>query len=326
MKKSYHSVEKPYNADVVILALNRPQLTIEAAQSALSQVDVDVTVWIIDQGSELDSLALLRSFADVNKTVHLEELQENIGVAAGRNFGMSLGTADYIVSLDDDAEFENSLTLANAIEIMTGEPSLAVLTTRLINSFTGKDDYAYWAFARQLLERREETFFVTRFVGAGHIIRRTCLDEVEGYDERLFFYWEELDLAYQFINQGYRIIYAGSVRILHKHDSHQPAWLKWEGERYYYYVRNALILDYKFYCSRLRLIPLAIGYTIKGVKNHVLNHALRGVFDAVGMARQTTCNRLSQAAREYIQAHDVVHRGGVIGRIKNEVLESGVKP
>lgn len=310
--------------DVVILSLNRAGMTIAASNSALEQSGVDVTVWIVDQGSDANHLEQLRRHTGQNNTVNLTELEENIGVAAGRNLGMSLGTAEFIVSLDDDAEFEDRSMASKGITYFADDPSLAIVSMRIINYFSKKDDLPYWSFARQLIVRRDETFLVTRFLGGGHILRRKCLDDPIRYDDRLFFYWEELDLSYQLINHGYHILYAGDVRILHKNRSSELPWLKWAGKRYYYYVRNALYLDYKYRCSLLHMLSFAGGYAIKGFKNRVLGHALRGIVDGIRMALRTQCHGLNEAARTYIQDYDEAYRGSWIDRLRLEAFESGL--
>src|SRR5512140_2141820 len=102
--------ESKPNIDVVILSWNREQDTLEAIRSALSQVDVFVHVWVVDQGSELACLTELRE-CQKRGEIYLEELGRNVGVAEGRNIAMAPGSSPYIVSLDNDAVFEDVNTL-----------------------------------------------------------------------------------------------------------------------------------------------------------------------------------------------------------------------
>ncbi|MGH7212458.1 MAG: glycosyltransferase family 2 protein, partial [Acetobacteraceae bacterium] len=85
-----------YDADVVILALDRPAETEAAIASALGQRGVRHHVVVVDQGSRPAMLARLeRAVAGRNAT--LVALGCNLGVAAGRNRGAAIGRGRTIV-------------------------------------------------------------------------------------------------------------------------------------------------------------------------------------------------------------------------------------
>ena len=75
----------PYDADVVILAMDRARETVEAIASARAQNGVSKHVWIADQGSDPENLAILKAAVEGAPDATLVRLDRNWGVAGGRN-------------------------------------------------------------------------------------------------------------------------------------------------------------------------------------------------------------------------------------------------
>ena len=99
-------------------------------------------------------------------------------------------------------------------------------------------------FARAATVTLAVAFLASRFVGAGHAIRRKVFEAVGGYDDCLFFCGEEMDLCYRMLNAGYRIEYVPDVTILHKASPDRR--VEWDTLRYYFSMRNGLYTAHKF--------------------------------------------------------------------------------
>jgi GT2 family glycosyltransferase len=307
--------------DVVILSLDRPELTVETIENVLDQDRIQAHIWVVDQGSSQETITSLRQTAMTNPQITLKELGVNIGVPAGRNAGIRAGTSPIVVSIDNDAIFHSPSDLASAVEILENKPEVAVISFRIENYFTGKLDMSSWVFPKTLLPKSHESFLGTRFTGGAYAMRRNAFEASRGYDESLFFYWEELDLAYQFIQQGFVISYEPSIVVRHKVAPEKRT--NWKDKRFYYLVRNALYLDWKYFGSRSKLTTLAAGYLVKGLCNGVLSQAIAGIRDGMRMAgRLNLSDRviLSSEALAYIWQNDLKHRGNVWQRMMREVL------
>ncbi len=315
---------RPVNSviDVVILSWNRLENTLEAISSVRDQVGVAPRIWVVDQGSEPDCIGVLREWAKRDSRIRLRELGRNLGVAAGRNRAMALGSAEYIVAIDNDAVFQDKHALGLVAERFREDPELAVVAFRIKNYHTGQDDRLLWVYPRQLLGKSAQSFRCARFAGCGHGIRRSVLAKTRGYDERLFFFWEELDLSYQLIELGYRILYDPTIVVLHKVSPERRT--SWKGDRFYFLVRNALYLDWKYFRSPLRIVRMAIGYQFKGLRNGVVNQAVSGTLDAFSMMRMPRKERrrpLSKQALGYLWENDLSYRGSEWRRLWTEVFE-----
>ena len=187
--------DAPYDVDVVILALDRAEDTVAAICSALAQTGVTRHVFVLDQGSRPENLAVLAGAVAGHRDASLVVLGGNYGVAGGRNRGAALGHGRVIVGLDNDAEFAVPDTLARLVAALDAAPEIGAIGCRIVTFATGADDLSSWGYARRLLPRAGESFDTATFVGAGHAIRRAAWADAGGYDEALFFCWEELDFC-----------------------------------------------------------------------------------------------------------------------------------
>jgi GT2 family glycosyltransferase len=276
--------EGPYDADVVILALDRARDTAAAIRSALAQTGVTRHVFVLDQGSAPETLAVLSKEVAGRRDATLVALWRNHGVGGGRNRGAALGHGRVIVGLDNDAEFATPDTLARLVAAIDAEPAIGAVGCRIVTFADGADDLSSWGYAKRLLPRAGENFDTETFVGAGHAIRRTCWDAAGGYDEALFFCWEELDFCRRARDQGWRIRYRGDIVIRHKVSAEQR--VAWSGARWFYFVRNRLYVGRKYGATWVGLLPRLVIYLARAWRDGALPQAMRGVTAAVRLSHR----------------------------------------
>lgn len=308
------------SVDVVVLSLNRQQLIFETIENILQQKNIDPHIWIVDQGSDARLVHALRSLSSQYVNLHLLEMGKNLGVPGGRNIGMRLGNAPYIVSIDNDAIFASDDALLKIVDRFEASPDVGALAFRIKNYFTGQDDLTAWVYPRSLLAHSASIFKTACFAGCAHALRRDVLEQTNGYEEQLFFNWEERDLAYQIINRGCSIEYHPEVEVLHKVSP--DARRDWSNDRFYYLARNAIYIHYKYFRSPDTVLILG-GYFLKGLYNKVPGQALRATVDALKMMLCTHDRSviLSQPAREYVYEHELQYRGSLWTRFRSEVLQ-----
>jgi GT2 family glycosyltransferase len=309
--------------DVILLSWNRSQMTLETVKSILEQEGVNTKIWIVDQGSRKEELQILKDFTSDYPNIYIRELEQNVGVPGGRNIGTFMGRSPYTVSIDNDAIFESKDALKQVVETFENYPQVGVVSFRIKNFYTGQDDELSWAFPKNRKSERESRFMATCFVGCGHAIRRNVFEEVGGYDDKLFFYWEETDLSYRIINQGYQLMYEPEISVLHKVSP--EARVSWENQRFYYLVRNIIYINYKYYnVSKATL--MALGYFAKGCFNFLPQQTVKGIIDGIRMCLDlkkinvASVLSLTESSHQYIWQHNLRYRGNFLQRIRNEVL------
>jgi GT2 family glycosyltransferase len=307
-----------YDADVVILALDRAEATVAAIRSALNQTDVTRYVIVVDQGSLPEALAGLASAIQGRDDATLVAVDRNYGVPGGRNIGSALGCGRIIVGLDNDAEFAAPDTLARLASGFDADPELAAIGCRIVVDQTGEDDLSSWGYPPALLARSQATFEAATFVGAGHAIRRAAWKDVGGYDARLFFCWEEYDFCLRAIARYWRVRYRGDIVVRHKVSPERR--VTWSGDRWFHFVRNRIYIGWKSGDSWLALAPRIAGYCVKATRNGCLRETPRAIWAAFRMAQGVRQNPLHQAARDYLHRVDTAWRGSWFTRLRREVL------
>ena len=225
-----------------------------------------------------------------------------------------------LAALDNDAEFDDSQTLARAVEALDQDHDLAAIGFRILVHATGGDDLTSWGYPRTLLPRAGDTFEAATFVGAGHAIRRAAWDDAGGYDESLFFCWEEFDFCLRAIQRGWRIVYRGDLVIRHKVSPERR--VAWTGARWFHFVRNRLYIARKWGASWPELMPRYVGYFVKGLRHGLARQTCRALPAAMQLSASVPAIHLSPFARDYLKRHDRAHRGSLLARLQGEVLGS----
>ncbi len=316
--------EAAYDADIVILAMDRSEETLEAIASALSQEGISRHVLVFDQGSTDANLARLSAAVEGRADASLLRADRNWGVAGGRNRASAFGHGRVIVALDNDAEFENGQTVERAVARLdagagygTTGRGLAAIGFRIVIHANGADDLSSWGYPPALLARSASNFETITFVGAGHAISRQAWEACGGYDEKLFFCWEEFDFCLKAIAQGWRMEYAGDLVVRHKVSPDRR--FNWSGNRWFYYVRNRLYIGHKWQ-SWASLAPRATGYLLKGFRNGLWSQTLRAFPASWRLGGGSPRAHMPDAGAAYIARNDTAHRGTWRGRLKREVF------
>ncbi len=206
--------------DVVILTWNDGPLLDAAIASALGSVGVDVSVVVVDNGSEVPAVV-----ADDERVVVLRN-SHNRGVAAGRNQGVAVGVAAYVCFLDSDARLAPDC-LAALVGAIADDPRAALAAP----VFAGQPPEASAGVAPSLALKAaralslRETYHPVRgegpswdvdfAIGACQLVRREALEAVGGLDESYFYGPEDVDVCLRLRRAGWRVVQVASASCEH---------------------------------------------------------------------------------------------------------------
>lgn len=306
--------------DVVILSWNRTEDTLKAIDSALTQRDVDVRVYLVDQGSSAEHLERMRQFLAERPRARMQELGRNVGAAEGRNLATAMGSAPLVVGLDNDAVFTDEHVLARTAARFADDPNLGVIAMRVFEVERGRDDMR--DFPAYYRTNPPPEFETTRFIAAGYCLRRDVFDRAGRFDPLVFFIGEERDLAWRILSLGYRIVWCRDLAVDHHIGSTRT---NWGDVRYFMTVRNALYINWKFGWPVGRLAMGAAAFVVRGIRNGVGWRAVKGVLAAIGLARSfrrsgadRTLYRLSEETRARIAQLDRVHHEPLLTKIRRQ--------
>lgn len=101
---------------IIIPVYNVAQYLDDCLNSIIRQTYKNLEIIIIDDGSTDDSLEICRSFAAKDKRLTVIH-QENAGVSAARNAGLSIITGNYVLFIDSDDRIEQNM-VESFIEIL----------------------------------------------------------------------------------------------------------------------------------------------------------------------------------------------------------------
>lgn len=306
----------PYDADILILALDRAAETVAAIRSALAQTGVSRHVFVLDQGSAPAALARIAAAVAGRTDASLVCAGGNLGVAGGRTLAAALGHGRVIVALDNDAEFADPTVVAHAVAALAAAPALAAIGFRIVMEDGGADDLSSWGYPAALLVRAAGTFPAVTFVGAGHAIRRAAWQAAGGYDPALFFCWEEFDFCLRAIAAGWRVAYRGDLVVRHKVSAERR--VRWSDARWFHFVRNRIYIARKWNAGWVGLLPRMTGYLLKGVRNGMGLRTLRAI--AAAWAMPVEGRPMPLSLRTYLGSNDMAYRGGWCRRLRQEVL------
>jgi len=313
-----HPPQGEYDADIIILALDRAEETQAAIASALAQRGLSRHVTVVDQGSSPAALDRIAAQVTHSPDATLLTLGSNRGVPAGRNAASAFGRGRVIIGLDNDAEFANPDTAARAVRSLDQTPDLAAIGFRILRHDTSTEDLSSWGYPRPLLTRASESFASVTFVGAGHAVRRAAWEQVGGYDPSLFFCWEEYEFCLRALAAGWRVRYQGDIVVTHKVSPERR--VSWSRERWFYFVRNRIRIELRWGATWPALTPRMAGYLLKGARNSRTLTTIAALAAAQRAEWGTPRLHLSRPVRDYIAANDGAWRGNLIARLWYDVL------
>jgi GT2 family glycosyltransferase len=181
-------------------------------------------VVVVDNGSADDSAALVR---ERYPEATLLELGENIGFGPALNRAVATHPAETLILLNNDVECEPRFVealldgLGEGVQSVAGvlvqerEPGLidsaGVVADRTLMGF----DYLHG----EPLEAARAAADPLGPTGGAALLRRAAFEAVGGFDERIFLYYEDLDLALRMAAAGATCRLAPEARALHAYSA-----------------------------------------------------------------------------------------------------------
>ncbi len=245
---------------VVMLSYNRKKDVLEGIKALMEQDYENIEIIIADNGSTDGTTEMVKELFD--GSIHIIALKRNIGVAA-YNLGFQEASGEYIVILEDDF-FPEKKAITRMVEEFEKNSELGVVAFDVRNYFEYINQIQSLSNSIDTKDTVSSCYQLA-FNGAGVGIRKKCLDEVGGYPEEFFLYWNEQDLAIRILNSGYQIQWFPDIISLHKYSPiNRESW-----RAPFYYTRNLYWLIWKYFPLKdvfrdtLHMIFYSIYYTLE---------------------------------------------------------------
>lgn len=214
---------------------------------------------LVDNDSQDNSVDFVsKNFPDVK----IIRMSKNCGFGAGNNAGAKIAQGEFLFLLNTDITLTENI-LPHLIELMEKCQDVGIIGTKLlfpdqsfqlsISSAIGIQGEVKSKKLHNLANNKynsiclEKDYQIIRevdiVVGASMFIRAKLFEDLCGFDERFFMYFEDSDLCQRAQNQGYKILYTPEVSVIHirghsmKKNPHAMA-LEYRRSQMYYYEKH----------------------------------------------------------------------------------------
>ncbi len=179
-------------ASVLVPAYNAEATLAETLQSALASSYSNLEIVLVDDGSTDATAAIAEAFARDDQRLRIFR-QQHRGVSAALNFGLDHIRGDLVARLDSD-DLWHPTKLERQVDLMSADPTVG-LTFTFVRYLDASSRIVRDAAPRELARRALCQCLYNGIIGGGSsaVFRRSVLDSVGRYDERLSV-WEDLVL------------------------------------------------------------------------------------------------------------------------------------
>jgi GT2 family glycosyltransferase len=258
----------------------------------------DIELLVVDNGSADGSVDYLE-----REGIRHLSLPRNVGFAAAVNLGARRISAPFVLVLNADTELEPGC-IGRLADALATDPSLGGVQPRILQ-LEGEEsprsvDSARIYSAGQALTRdgraveigageeqgpehlaRREVFGVC---GAACLLRRELFDELGGYDERYFAFYEDVDLNVRARIAGWRFEYVPEAVVWHVGNaSWQAGFERPAAENARLVARNRLATQIKFmpWIVAPRIAAVEAGSLLRAARQRRFRATLRGKLSAL---------------------------------------------
>lgn len=170
---------------VIIPAYNAEQFIARTLESVLAQTYHNIEVLVIDDGSQDDTAAIVRRYQQQDNRIKLLH-QSNAGVAAARNLAIQSAKGEFIAPIDADDIWNPEAIAKLVVRFQQSCLDVGVVYTWSLD-IDGQERPTGDFHAAAIVGNVHKTMICHNFLGnaSSTLIRKSCLDQVGGYDSRL---------------------------------------------------------------------------------------------------------------------------------------------
>jgi GT2 family glycosyltransferase len=225
---------------------------------------------VVDNASGDNSVEKLKGLGN---QIVLVESSENLGFAGGVNLGVKKSTGEIIGLLNNDAKCDVNW-INTAVETFLVDKDVASVASKVLTWDGSAVDFVdgslTWygmGYKREALKPTDEVIDFKREVlfgtGSALFFKKDIFEEVGGFDDRFFMFYEDVDLGWRLNLLGYKVIYEPKSIAYHKHHASIDKFGKYHEN--FLLERNALMSVYKNYeaASLDRVLPAAMALTVR---------------------------------------------------------------
>jgi GT2 family glycosyltransferase len=220
------TMESPL-VSIIIVNFNGKRFLKECLSTVLGSKYPNFEVIFVDNASTDKSLDFVSSLFMKNKCLKIIRNRENLGFGPANNVGFKQAKGDYIVFLNNDTSVESEW-LTILVDAMENDGTIGLASSMFLNmdgqtvqtAGTLKCDYmmpGYWIGMNKdyFKETFPKIFEISSAMGAAMIIKRKFLKQIEVFDPKYFYYYDDDYLSFRTWIAGKRVVTVSGSRVRH---------------------------------------------------------------------------------------------------------------
>lgn len=232
---------KKIDISIIIVSYNTKDLTIACLDSVRQySQDISYEVIIVDNNSTDGSVESLEKYSQKHPQFKLIKSKENLGFGKGNNLGVKNAKGEYMLLLNSDTLFTQNV-LKHYLDKYQDKKSTipGIYSCKLLNKdgsiqasggyFPDLTNLIAWQLFLDdipLINKLFKSFHPTPtsyssqkqpdwVTGAFMILPKSIYEKVKGFDENIFMYTEETELAYRLSKINQKVVYDPTTSIVH---------------------------------------------------------------------------------------------------------------
>jgi len=271
---------------IIIVSYNTREITKNCIESiydsiVLSEIRIDdIEIILIDNNSTDGSQKMIKDLTKVYPSIYFIESKSNHGFGKANNQALTHAKSDYVLFLNSDI-----IVLKDAVKKLldyykTHDKKIHFLGAKLLNKDLSNQPSCgpffslmvifgflflkgdHWGLTRFSPNKPTETDWVS---GACFITKKIYMEKLNGFDEKIFMYMEEVELFFRAKQKKYKVWFYHDAHFIHLGSASSkksyPITQAYQGFIYLYqkhYGRNSLLI-LKNMLQLKALISIAIG-------------------------------------------------------------------
>lgn len=220
------SKRKTVTLSIIILTYNSAGSIKECLDAIFKKIPPNSEVIVVDNNSEDETIKLLKEYPLVKLILN----DENRGFASGCNLGAKYAVGEYLLFLNPDTKVKDE-AISKMLDLIKGDDSIGLVAPQLttdgkVQSSIRKLPTIGGVIKEYLLGKKHaysEYYVDTKHpveveavYGAAMMLNKQVFEQIKGFNEKYFLYYEDLDLCKKVRSLGLKIIYLPTAQIAHR--------------------------------------------------------------------------------------------------------------
>lgn len=204
---------------IIIVNFNTPELVRNCLESIKKHLKIDYEVIIINNGDSKFNNYDFKEITTLNTS--------NKSFGAANNFGAKNASGEYILLLNPDTLLVDN-SLQEMLEFIKQHKEIGAISPILYNDIECKRiQNSFWGTfqtiktitvrrrGKEKVDFTKEYFYAETISAAALLVKKDKFEEIKGFDEKFFMYFEDDDLCKRLARAGYKNAVYTKAKIIH---------------------------------------------------------------------------------------------------------------